>query len=96
LLIHKHRYAASIDPPWLKLADLQAPIRHKHRSTSANSLSLSLLVRTCLGVFDFVVDFFILCLWECVCVSEEEEDDEGEKMRWFCRWRREIKKRNEM
>ena len=28
-----------------------------------------------------------------VCVSEEEEDDEGEKMRWFCRWRREREKK---
>ena len=27
-----------------------------------------------------------------VCVSMEEEDDEGEKMRLFCRWRRERKK----
>ena len=27
-----------------------------------------------------------------MCVSEEEEDDEGEKMRWFCKWRRERKK----
>ena len=28
----------------------------------------------------------------CVCVPKEEENDEGEKMRWFCRWRRERKK----
>ena len=27
-----------------------------------------------------------------MCISEEEEDDEGEKMRWFCKWRRERKK----
>ena len=31
-----------------------------------------------------------------MCVSEEEEDDEGEKMRWFCRWRRERKKEEKL
>ena len=54
----------------------------------------------CVGVFGFVVSVIdFLFLWLIfyfvpvgVRVLEEEEDDEGEKMRWFCRWRREKKK----
>ena len=39
-----------------------------------------------MGVFDFVVDFAVLgllvcpCMWVCLCVLEEKEDDEGEKI----------------
>ena len=90
--IHKRRSAIS--------ADLQALIHHKRQSTSTDPLSLSLLVCPCVGVFGFVVsvvDFWFLWLIfdfvpVGVRVSEEEEDNEGEKMRWFCRWRRERKK----
>ena len=54
------------------LTDPQAPIRHKHRSTSADPLFLPLLVCPCVGVFGFVVSMvyfvvdFLFCLWECV------------------------------
>ena len=67
------------------LTDPQAPIRHKHWSTSADPLFLPLLVCPCVGVFGFVVfvvDF--LFLWLIfdfvsmgVCASKEEADDEG-------------------
>ena len=50
----------------------ETPIQARRSATSADPLSLSSLVRPCVGVFGFVVsmvDFvvdFLFCLWESV------------------------------
>ena len=88
----------------LILTNPQAPICHKWRSTSVNPLSLSLLVCSCVGLFDFlvsVVDF--LFLWLIfdfvsvgVCVSEEERKWWGRECVGFADGKEREKKRNEI
>ena len=91
-ICHKRRSTLSVfDPSTAR----RTPIQACRPATSADPLSLSLLVCPYVGVFgfvvslgDFVVDFWF-CLWECVYQRKKQ------MMRgcWLCRWRRERKKR---
>ena len=78
-----------------------SPIHKRWSVTSANPLSLSLLVCPCVGVFgyvvsvvDFVVVFFIFVVvfWFCICGSVCIKGRSRWWGRWFWRWRRERKK----
>ena len=96
----------NFDPSTVRNSSLK--LRSKHRYSpihkrwfaSANSFFVSLLVCLvlwCLWLILWLIFYF--CGWFVsvgVCVLEEEEDDEGQKMCWFCRWRRERKKRSKI